>query len=58
MEFTKGKAVCKSYRAAIIKAKTTQAKLVGNDELHAEIYREATENGNGCLITPTEQEEL
>ena len=58
VEFTKGKAVCKSCRASIIKAEITQAKLVGNEEQRAEFYRGETENGNSYLITPTQYEEL
>ena len=58
VEFTKGKAVCKSCRAAIIKAERTQAKFAENEEQRTEFYREAMENGNICLITPTQYEEL
>ena len=54
----KCKAVCKSCRAAIIKAERTQVKFAENEEQRAEFYREATENGNSFLITPTQSEEL
>ena len=36
VEFTKGKAVCKSCRAAIIKAGRTQVKFAENEEQRAE----------------------
>ena len=58
VEFTKSKAVCKYCRAAIIKAERTQAKFAENEEQRAEFYREATDNGNSCLITLTQYEEL
>ena len=58
VEFTKGKAVCKSCRTAIIKAERSQAKFAENEEQRAEIYREATDNGNSCLITLTQYEDL
>ena len=59
VKFTKGKAVCQSCRAAIIKAEKTQAKLAENDEQCAECYREAMENGNiHSIVTPTQYEEL
>ena len=58
MEFTKGKAVCGSCRAAIIKAERTRAKFAENEEQHAVFYRQATEKDNRCLITPTQYEEL
>ena len=53
-----GKAVLKSCRAAIIKAERTQTKFAENEEQRAECYREAMENGNSCLITPTQYKEL
>ena len=58
MEFTKGKAVSKSCRASITKAERTRAKIAENEEQRAEFYREAMENGNNCLVTPTQYEEL